>query len=112
MRLSGTDFVNSATCRGVSFSSNTPHDLAKIEITGRYPEKGWARNSESHEIVYVLNGRGSVVIRNEDETLLEPSDVIHIPPGKQFAWNGDMTILMTCSPAFNLEQYEIEEEKV
>ena len=110
MIISGETFKNSATCHGVSYSSpDIPVDLAEIVIDGRYPEGGWARNRLCHEIVKVLRGSGALVMRDGVTTKLEKDDVVHVPPGEQFAWSGDMTIIMACSPPFNPEQYEIEE---
>ena len=112
MKMNGVAFQNSSTCKGLSFAEYAPLDLATIEISGRYPENGWARNLESHEMVYVLQGSGSLMTRDGETTDLVGSDVIHVSPDTWFAWNGNMTILMACSPAFNPEQYEIEEEKI
>lgn len=90
---------------------NAPLDLAEITITGRYPETGWARNCECHEIVRLLRGTGSLALRDGETIELAESDVVHVPPKTWFAWDGDMTILMACSPAFSTEQYEIIEEE-
>ena len=110
MKLQGVAFQNGSTCKGMSFANQTsPLDMAKIEIDGRYPESGWARNLESHEMVYVLDGRGSLTTREGAKTALATGDVIYVPSETWFAWDGDMTILMACSPVFNSEQYEIEE---
>lgn len=111
MRLQGQEFTNSETCRGVAFTTDAPLDLAEITIAGRYPEAGWAKNRESHEMVQVLRGAGQLVLRSGETTELTAGDVVHVPPETWFSWSGDMTILMACSPAFNVEQYEIEEQK-
>lgn len=110
MRLQGQEFTNSDTCRGVMFTAAAPIDFAEITISGRYPEKGWARNLESHEMVRILRGTGSLVLRDGETTELGEGDVVHVPPEAWFAWDGNMTILMACSPAFSSEQYETKEE--
>ena len=111
MKLSGQKFRNSDTCEGRSFIAvDAPLDIAEITISGRYPETGWAVNREVHEMVYVKEGRGSLTIRGGAETQLSGGDVVSIAPGQAFAWSGDMTIIMACSPAFDIDQYEIEEE--
>ena len=111
MKLHGQEFTNSDTCHGVAFAAGAPLDMAEITISGRYPEKGWARNLESHEMVRVLQGVGNLALRDGEITELAEGDVVHVPPETWFAWSGSMTILMACSPAFSPEQYEIEEEK-
>lgn len=110
MKLNGVPFVNSNTCKGLVFAaSSAPLDMAEIVISGRYPESGWARNLESHEIVRVLRGTGNLTLRDGGAKDLAEGDAVHVPPKTWFAWSGDMTILMACSPAFNPGQYEIEE---
>lgn len=111
MKLEGAPFVNSSTCHGVAFSAGAPLDMAEITIDGRYPEQGWARNTKSHEMVRIVRGTGSLELRDDETTQLAEDDVIHVPPGTWFAWSGDMTITMACSPAFNSEQYETKEMK-
>ncbi len=112
MKITGQPFENSSTCHGISYTvPEAPLDLAEITIDGRYPETGWARNRDCHEIVRVLRGAGRLALRDGVVTHIEAGDVIHVPPSEWFAWSGDMTILMACSPAFDPEQYEIEEVK-
>lgn len=109
MKLDGQQFTNSNTCQGASFGvSGAPIDLAEITIAGRYPEQGWARNLESHEMVRVLSGTGRLLLEDGESTDLQEGDVVHVPPSEWFAWSGDMTILMACSPAFDQRQYEVE----
>jgi len=111
MKLEGIPFVNSATCSGISFANAAaPLDIAEIIIIGRYPESGWAKNAECHEMVRVQSGDGQLILKSGEATELSEGDVVHVPPGIWFAWNGDMTITMACSPAFNPNQYELEEE--
>ena len=108
--LTGKSFKNSATCEGVAFAADAPVDLAEITLDGRYPEAGWARNLESHEIVRVLRGVGSLALKDGVVTRLHAGDVVHIPPEEWFAWSGDMTLLMACSPPFSQDQYEVKED--
>ena len=115
MIIDGEQFTNSATCHGRSFAiSDVPLDLAEITIRGRYPETGWARNKESHEIVRILRGAGNLAIRGKETIALAEGVVVHVPPNERFVWQSEagkeMTILMACSPPFNAYQYEIEEE--
>ena len=112
MKLDGQAFQNSDTCQGLAFvAQGAPLDMAEITISGRYPESGWAVNREVHEMVHVKIGQGSLAIRGETETQLTARDIVSIAPCQAFAWSGDMTIVMACSPAFSAEQYEIIEEE-
>jgi len=107
MKLDGQAFKNSDTCNGVSFvARHAPLDIARIEINGRYPEEGFARNRQSHEIVYVTEGVGKVTI-DGTETALTAGDAVHIPPDIPFAWDGHMTLIMATDPPFEPTQYEL-----
>lgn len=108
MKLQGEAFTNSDTCHGTAFVAEAPLDMAEIVISGRYPQTGWARNRQSHEMVRVLHGAGSLALGEGSATPLAEGDVIHVPPDTWFAWEGDMTMLIVCSPPFSAEQYEIE----
>lgn len=109
MRLEGSPFKNSETCEGVAYSDEpAPVDLAVIDINGRYPETGWAVNRTVHEIVYVKRGMGSLATRGGEDVSIAEGSVVSIVPGERFAWDGDMTLVMACSPPFNTEQYTLE----
>lgn len=108
MRLKGEKFQNSRTCEGTVFTaSDAPLDFTEITISGRYPEEGWAVNHVSHEMVRIHRGAGMLAIRGARDTKLLQGDVVHVPPETHFAWSGDMTIHMSCSPPFDSMQYEI-----
>lgn len=112
MKVTGKTFTNSRTCDGVSFTAaNAPLDLAVINISGRYPDKGyWARNQECHEMVFVENGQGSMTVRGKERVELTAGDVVHIPPGREFAWDGHLRLIMACNPPFDPDQYEVNAE--
>lgn len=110
MKLQGADFTNSRTCHGVSYvADEAPVDLAEITITGRYPERGWARNLESHEMMRVLSGSGRLLYSDGHEAGFTAGDVLHVPPMTWFAWDGDATILMATSPVFDPDKYKLKE---
>ncbi len=110
MKVTGEEFENSSTCKGVGFAeASAPVDLAYISIHGRYPETGWARNEVIHEMAWVESGTGSLFIKGTAPQLLERGDVVLVRPGERFAWEGEMTIIIACSPPFDRKQYKIEE---
>lgn len=112
MRLTGQDFINSDTCKGTVYvPEGAPMDFAEIMISGRYPEEDWAVNREVYEIVRVHRGAGSLAVRGAGVTKLLQGDMVHVPPNTAFAWQGNMTLHMTCSPPFNSEQYEVIKEE-
>lgn len=111
MKLAGVPFENSKTCKGVAFVSDEMNvDMSVIEISGRYPESGWALNGEVSEIVYVQRGKGRLYLEG-GETEIEQEAVVAVPAGRKFFWDGDMTLIMACNPPFNSGQYSMIEEK-
>ncbi|MFA9262860.1 MAG: cupin domain-containing protein [Undibacterium sp.] len=80
-------------------------DAAIAKITGRYPDEGWVLNRVSAETAYVLDGSGRLTTE-EEETSLERGDVILIEPGEKFYWEGKMSLLISCAPAWKYSQYE------
>jgi len=84
-------------------------DCALNIITGRYPEKGYAENTECKELVYVLEGTGT--INKKDETIsFESGDVILIDKGDIYFWDGNCKIIMICTPAWRKEQCKLHYE--
>ncbi|EHL32109.1 cupin domain-containing protein, partial [Legionella drancourtii] len=63
-------------------------------------------NKKCKELVYVQNGTGKVVVNNI-EYLLNVGDVVLIEAGEKFYWEGNLTLSISCNPAFNIEQHQI-----
>jgi mannose-6-phosphate isomerase-like protein (cupin superfamily) len=77
------------------------------EINGRYPLKGWGRNLESDEVVYVVSGSGKLEMP-ESIQHLEPGDVAFVPKGQKIAWSGSkLVVFIPCIPAWRPEQHEM-----
>lgn len=79
---------------------------AVAQITGRYPEKGFAVNQKSKELAFVISGSGLVVTPKERRAL-EVGDLIFLDAGEPFAWEGSLTIFMVTTPAFDPKQHKI-----
>lgn len=107
----GKPFTNGPTCEGVaySFGDEAQMDFAEIVITGRYPEYGWAMNEEAHEMVKVTEGKGKLLIKDEEAVELTKGKRGYIPAGVWFAWDGDMQMDMVCSPPFDPSKYKTRE---
>lgn len=111
VQLEGRSFENSSNCKGISYViPGINHDVSSIEITGRYPASGWAINHLVNETVCVTQGTGKLEMQNGDVISLVTGSVVYVPPKTLFAWDGNMTIIMICAPAFTSNQYEIIEE--
>lgn len=109
MKLDGVPFKNSETCEGIAYvAENAPLDLSVIRISGRYPERGWAVNETVHEIVLVRQGSGNLALKDAELQSLCEGDVAVVSPGQRFAWQGEMELVMACSPQFTANQYKME----
>ncbi|MBI5614119.1 cupin domain-containing protein [Candidatus Gottesmanbacteria bacterium] len=76
-----------------------------VELKGRYPETGRTANTLCKELIYVINGTGSVVVEGK-KVFLQFGDVVLIEPGEKFYWEGNLTMFMPCTPAWTPEQHK------
>lgn len=79
---------------------------AVAQIHGRYPEKGFAKNQRSKELVFVLSGSGTIHTPSGQKDI-DVGDVIFIDKKEQFAWSGGLTIFMSTTPTFESKQHKI-----
>lgn len=80
-------------------------DMAIATIRGRYPDKGYAMNEVCKELIYVIEGKGSLNKKGE-KIVFEKGDVMLIDKGEAFYWDANCTIAMPCTPAWYVEQYK------
>lgn len=107
---SGNRFKNSDKCFGYEYNpGNGKVDVATISIRGRFPEKGWGYLDESHEMAFILGGKGYIKNKSGDRHDLKKGDIVYIEPLERFCWGGNIDMVVTCGPAFNPEQHHIEE---
>lgn len=78
-------------------------DGAIVEINGRYPEVGWSHNTICKELFYLI--KGSAILTTKTESLsLSEGDMAMVDILENYYWNGDCTLLVSCTPAWSLEQ--------
>lgn len=82
---------------------------AVSKINGHYPEKGFAVNKISKELVYILTGNGEIVTES-DKTSFTPGDVIFIDKHELFAWQGNFSMFMVAAPKFDPKQHIIKDD--
>lgn len=113
MKIEGMPFTNSPVCSGIGFvQAGAGADIAKIDLTGRYPEHGWVVNETIYELAYVTEGAGQFITKNDGSIPIQKGDAISITAGTQYAWNGHVTLIITCTPPFNPNQHKQVEETV
>src|SRR5262249_34250647 len=97
---------NSEICLVTDYELGDPDiDFACVVIKGRYPAEGRVTNSRSKEIVYVHDGSGTVEVDGKNYPL-KAGDAVLIEAGENFFWDGNMTLFISCHPAFTVEQHQ------
>lgn len=97
---------NSDTCTAFEYPlSEHEIDMAVVEIKGRYPDSGRAVNTVAKEIALVIEGSGKISIENTDISLSK-GDVVYIEPNERIFWEGNLTLAISCTPAWSKDQYE------
>lgn len=85
---------------------NEKMTIGVAEITNRYPDQGFVVNNECSEMGYILKGSGKLVTETETVNLSE-RDVVFIPPGEKYYWEGKMTVILPTTPPWQPQQHEI-----
>lgn len=97
---------NSETCHVYEYPMNdTDINGAVAYIKGRYPLSGLAVNEKCKEMAYVISGSGKIVVNNQ-ETVLSQGDVLVIPAGEQYYWEGELVLFLPCTPAWYAAQHK------
>jgi mannose-6-phosphate isomerase-like protein (cupin superfamily) len=80
-------------------------NMAFVEIRGRYPDEGYVINESVKELVFVVEGEGKLTIGEKEYGLAE-GDAVLILPGEKYFFDGNLKILVPCSPAWFPEQHK------
>lgn len=84
-------------------------DCGTAIISGRYPDSGYCMNEKCKELIYVLEGTGTLHKKNETIEFCR-GDAILIDKGEAYYWDAHCTVLMPCTPAWYPEQHKLIEE--
>ncbi len=68
-------------------------NIGVAKIMKRYPDQGYAVNHECCEMGYVVRGSGKL-ITEMSEVSLSAGDVVFIPPGEKYYWEGFLTVVL------------------
>lgn len=101
-------FKNSDVCSVREYSfGDKDLDLGISTIDGRYPSKGYSVNEKSKMIIYILEGKGRIVV-DEDYCYFEQGDVIMINPMEKYYWDTEHCVASIVStPAWSSLQYKV-----
>lgn len=102
--------ANSDKCKTLEYSFvDKDIDLGVAVITGRYPESGYCKNIVSKELIYVLEGTGTLYFENESINF-SVGDSILIDSNEKYYWDTTYCkVSMTCTPAWTEEQHILTE---
>ena len=99
-------FKNSDVCTAIDYWTNDKDiNGAVIELSGRYPNKNRVVNLKCKEMAYIIKGSGKIIIEGKEIEFGE-GDLILIDKGEKYFWEGNMTMLTSCTPAWYPEQYK------
>jgi len=79
-------------------------NIGVAEISHRYPQQGYALNHKCTEMAYVVKGTGKLVT-DSGSVVLSAGDVVLIPRGEKYYWEGKMTLILPTTPAWYVEQH-------
>lgn len=97
---------NSSSCVVYEYPTEDKDiNVAFAELNGRYPNEGYVSNTIVKEILYVLSGKGKIVIE-EDENELAEGDMVTIPSNKKYFLEGNLKLIIPCTPAWSSEQHK------
>jgi mannose-6-phosphate isomerase-like protein (cupin superfamily) len=100
------EFKNSDTCIATEYAlMDKDINVAYVEIKGRYPDKGRVTNEVCKEMAYITEGKGKIVVEGEEIELNE-QDLILLEPGERYYWEGDLKMVVPCTPAWYPEQHK------
>jgi mannose-6-phosphate isomerase-like protein (cupin superfamily) len=81
-------------------------DGAVAEIKGRYPDKDRVVNENSKELVFILEGRGRVVVEGR-QIKLSKGDLVLISPKERYYFQGDLKLFLVNTPKWTPQQHKL-----
>lgn len=100
------EFKNSDACIATEYAlMDQDINVAYVEIKGRYPDKGRVTNEVCKEMAYITEGKGRIVVEDE-EIELNAQDLILLEPGERYYWEGNLKMVVPCTPAWYPEQHK------
>jgi mannose-6-phosphate isomerase-like protein (cupin superfamily) len=102
---SAVKHANSPNCTVYEYPmKNGEMNIGVAEIINRYPDEGYALNHQCSEMGYIVKGSGRLVTET-GEVYLGVGDVVYIPRGEKYFWEGNLTVILPATPAWHPEQH-------
>lgn len=98
---------NSDVCETLEYSfGDNDIDLGVAVIKGRFPDEGYGMNLISKELIYVLEGSGTIHFEDKDVDFSK-GDAILINNNEKYYYETDYCkITMSCTPAWSKDQHK------
>ena len=88
-------------------STDKDINFAVIKISTRSPEKGFQVNTGCKELLYIINGSGTIYMKDNNlQKEFNQGDVIIIDKNECYAFDGDFEAAVPCTPAWTSEQHK------
>lgn len=88
-------------------SSDQDINFAVININSRSPKKGYQVNTACKELLYILNGKGTLYLKEEEKIVeFKQGDVIIINKNECYAFDGNFEAAVPCTPAWTSQQHK------
>ena len=99
---------NSDVCKTIEYSfGDKDIDIGIATITGRYPEEGFCVNTKCKELIYVIEGSGTLFLENRSIDFSK-DDAILIDINEKYYWKSQYCkVSMSCTPAWSVEQHKL-----
>lgn len=99
-------------CSGVDYpSKDNDINFAVININGRSPKSGYQVNRDCKEMLYILEGKGTLYLKDKNEKIsFSKEDIILLDKNECYAFDGCFSAAVSCTPAWTSEQHEYVEE--
>jgi len=98
---------NSKNSISLEYENNDPAiNIAVVEISGRFPDRGRMMNTVCKELIYIIDGEGKIFIE-DNKIELKSGDSILVEPYEKYYWEGKLKVLPACTPAWNIEQVKM-----
>ncbi len=81
-------------------------NFAVIKISSRSPKTGYQMNTSCKELLYILNGSGTLYLKDKEKTSFKEGDVILLDKKECYAFEGNFEAAVPCTPAWTSEQHQ------
>ena len=99
---------NGENCTATEYSTSSKSiNIAQVKISDRFPEIGVMWNTKVEEMAYVESGEGIVSINGMSQSIKQ-GDVILYERHEKVFWDGELTLVIACSPAWTPKQHVTE----